>query len=159
MAHVILDEGLYDREFVRRWVNWREYLRARRPGAAADVRRLHRGAEGGVRRATRPSTPSASSGVPAATIVEVAREIGAAARALRLATSGAAPAAGNLGGWQVARCLQFLSVLVGAVGTQGGTSPNALEQVRARRSSKPAAAERRGTSCSARASTRSRTTR
>ncbi len=34
-------------------------------------------------------------------------------------------AAGNLGGWQVARALQFLVVLVGAVGTPGGTVPNA----------------------------------
>ena len=34
-------------------------------------------------------------------------------------------AAGNLGGWQVARCLFFLNVLTGSVGTPGGTSPTA----------------------------------
>jgi anaerobic selenocysteine-containing dehydrogenase len=33
--------------------------------------------------------------------------------------------AGNLGGWAVARCLHFLSVLTGSVGTVGGTSPSA----------------------------------
>ncbi|HSR41518.1 MAG TPA: molybdopterin dinucleotide binding domain-containing protein, partial [Longimicrobiales bacterium] len=32
---------------------------------------------------------------------------------------------GNLGGWQVARCLFFLNVLTGSVGTKGGTSLNA----------------------------------
>src|SRR2546422_2771817 len=31
MASVLVRERLYDREFVRRWVNWEEYLRAERP--------------------------------------------------------------------------------------------------------------------------------
>ena len=34
-------------------------------------------------------------------------------------------AAGNLGGWQVARCLFLLNALLGAVATEGGTYPNA----------------------------------
>src|SRR3989475_757528 len=34
-------------------------------------------------------------------------------------------AAGNLGGWQVARALELIVVLMGAVGTEGGTAPNA----------------------------------
>ena len=33
-------------------------------------------------------------------------------------------ASGNLGGWQVARALQFLTVLTASVGTPGGTSPH-----------------------------------
>ncbi|RMG26116.1 MAG: formate dehydrogenase, partial [Bacteroidetes bacterium] len=33
-------------------------------------------------------------------------------------------ASGNLGGWAVSRCLHFLNVLTGSVGTVGGTSPN-----------------------------------
>ncbi|MGD8330330.1 MAG: molybdopterin-dependent oxidoreductase, partial [Acidobacteriota bacterium] len=33
MANVIIDEELHDREFVRRWVNWREYLQAEHPEA------------------------------------------------------------------------------------------------------------------------------
>src|SRR6185369_7870075 len=28
MAHVILEEGLYDAEFLRRWVNWDAYLQS-----------------------------------------------------------------------------------------------------------------------------------
>ena len=31
MAHVLVREHRYDREFVRRWVNWEEYLREERP--------------------------------------------------------------------------------------------------------------------------------
>ena len=34
-------------------------------------------------------------------------------------------ASGNLGGWQVARCLQLLTVLTGSLGTPGGTAPHA----------------------------------
>jgi len=31
MAHVVLEEDLFDREFMRRWVNWRTYLADRAP--------------------------------------------------------------------------------------------------------------------------------
>ena len=57
-------------------------------------------------------------------IVEVAREAGRAGSALSTHVWRNA-AAGNLGGWQVARALEFLAVLVGAVGTPGGTAPSA----------------------------------
>jgi anaerobic selenocysteine-containing dehydrogenase len=74
-----------------------------------------------------PVFAAAESGADAAAIVRVAREIGRAGHAFaahvwRNAT------AGNLGGWQVARALEFLSVLVGAVGTPGGTSPAAANK-------------------------------
>ena len=46
-------------------------------------------------------------------------------------------AAGNLGGWQVARCLFFLNVLTGSVGTPGGTSPNGWAQVHPARLRRP----------------------
>ena len=32
MCRVLLEEDLYDRDFVRRWVNWEEYLREEHPG-------------------------------------------------------------------------------------------------------------------------------
>ena len=47
-AH-LLDTGRYNREFVRRWVNWDAYLEARAAGPAADVRVVRSGAEAGVR--------------------------------------------------------------------------------------------------------------
>ncbi|MGH7134919.1 MAG: hypothetical protein ACREHD_04220, partial [Pirellulales bacterium] len=68
-------------------------------------------------------------GIPAETIVEVARRIGRAGHRFA-AHNWRGPASAHLGGWQVARCLHFLSVLVGAVGTEGGTSPNAWSKYR-----------------------------
>jgi anaerobic selenocysteine-containing dehydrogenase len=71
-----------------------------------------------------PEFAEAESGVKAETIVEIARQIGRAATRFSCHNWRSA-GAGNLGGWAVARCLQFLSVLVGAVGTEGGTMPSA----------------------------------
>ena len=122
MANVLIQEGLYDREFVRRWVNWEQYLREERPelpvtleSFAAELQRLY--AE------YTPEAAERESGVPTATIVEVAREIGRAGSAFS-SHNWRAAAAGNLGGWQVARAIFFLNVLTGSVGTPGGTSAN-----------------------------------
>ncbi|MPZ14127.1 MAG: molybdopterin-dependent oxidoreductase [Chloroflexi bacterium] len=122
MAKVLVEEGLYDREFVRQWVNWDQYLReehAELPGNfesfEAELKRLY--AE------YTPEFAEQESGVPASTIVEVAREIGRAGHAFSTHNWRAA-AAGNVGGWQVARALFFLNVLTGSVGTPGGTSAN-----------------------------------
>src|SRR5215467_5326567 len=39
-AHVLLRDGTWDREFVRRWVNWQEYLIHERPGAPVSFEEL-----------------------------------------------------------------------------------------------------------------------
>ena len=127
MARVILEEGLFDREFLRRWVNWETYLEKTQPNL--------RGFDDFIAclkseyaRYT-PQFAEAECGVPAAMIVEVARKIGRAGS--RFASHNwRGPASGHLGGWQVARSLHFLSVLVGAVGTEGGTSPSAWNKFR-----------------------------
>ncbi|MGH7339361.1 MAG: molybdopterin-dependent oxidoreductase, partial [Candidatus Rokuibacteriota bacterium] len=121
MAMVILGEGLLDREFVRRWVNWEEFLRELRPGSTGGFERFLAELAAHYAGFT-PEFAESESGVPAAVIVEVAREIGRAGRAFA-AHLWRGTASGNLGGWQVARALQLVSVLVGAVGTRGGTSP------------------------------------
>ena len=77
--------------------------------------------------------------MPAATIVEVAREIAAAAPAFASHIWRAA-AAGNLHGWQVTRSLWLLNVLTGSVGTEGGVSPNAWNKFIPAPWRKPAAA-------------------
>ena len=57
-------------------------------------------------------------------IREVAQKVGAAGT--KLATHNWRSAgSGNLGGWAVSRCLHFLNVLTGSVGTVGGTMPSA----------------------------------
>ena len=123
MCLVILREELYDGDFIRRWVNWEEYLREEHPGRPCAFDTFIVALKDVYARYT-PEFAAAESGADPETIVRVAREIGRAGHAFaahvwRNAT------AGNLGGWQVARALEFLSVLVGAVGTPGGTAPAA----------------------------------
>ena len=121
MANVLLEEGLFDRAYVETWVNWEEYLReeAGLSGASFDVF-LSKIKE--VYGAHTPEFAEAESGVPAATIRKVAREIGRAGSAFATHIWRGA-ASGHLGGWQIARALHFLSVLTGSVGTPGGTAP------------------------------------
>src|SRR5205085_8599352 len=71
-----------------------------------------------------PDFAAKEAGVDPRVLVAVAREVAKAGSAFSTHVWRNA-AAGNLGGWQVARALQFLSVLVGAVGTPGGTAPSA----------------------------------
>src|SRR5207249_9729134 len=42
MASVLVRERLYDRDFVRRWVNWEEYLREERRGLSVDFETFER---------------------------------------------------------------------------------------------------------------------
>ncbi len=122
MAKVILDEGLYNREYVETWVNWQEYLAARRPEAPVTFESFIEGMREEYAEYT-PEYAEKESGIKAETVVEVARIVAAAGT--QLATHNWRSAgSGNLGGWAVARTLHFLNVLTGSVGTPGGTSPN-----------------------------------
>jgi anaerobic selenocysteine-containing dehydrogenase len=122
LCRLLVLERRYNREFVRRWVNWEEYLREERPDLPPTFEAFERALEE-LYAAYTPEFVERESGVPAATVVEVARAIAEAGSALATHIWRNA-AAGNLGGWQVARALQFLVVLMGAVGTPGGTAPN-----------------------------------
>jgi len=123
MARVLLEEGLADLEYLEKWTNWRDHLADRHPhdtpsfGRFLDALREH------CREFT-PEFAEAESGVPRARIVEVARLIGAA-RGAFAAHVWRGSASGNLGGWQVARAVQLLTVLTASFGTRGGTSPHA----------------------------------
>jgi anaerobic selenocysteine-containing dehydrogenase len=122
MAKVIIDEGLYNRNFVENWVNWKDYLRAEFPGEPVTFEQFIQKLKEIYREYT-PAFAEKESGAKADMIVSVAREIGKAGS--RFASHNWRSAgSGNLGGWAVARCLHFLNVLTGSVGTVGGTSPN-----------------------------------
>jgi anaerobic selenocysteine-containing dehydrogenase len=123
MARVLVRERLYDRAFVEKWVNWDEYLREERPDLPVTFDAFHGALEDLYAEYT-PEFAERESGVPASTIAEVARAIGAAGGALATHIW-RNTAAGNLGGWQVARALELLVVLMGAVSTPGGTAPSA----------------------------------
>jgi anaerobic selenocysteine-containing dehydrogenase len=120
IAKILLDEERYDREFVRNWVNWREYLRAERPDLPEDFDAFVRALKELYAQFT-PEFAAEETGVPADRIVEAARLIGRAGN--RFAThSWRAAAAGHLWGWQITRCLYLLVVLTGSVGTVGGVN-------------------------------------
>ncbi|PRQ05525.1 Polysulfide reductase chain A precursor [Enhygromyxa salina] len=130
IANHLIRRRSYNREFVRRWVNWEEFL-ASAPGlpnmpelpvGAGSFEDFERCldtlyAEFTFERA------AAESQVPIDRLRETARLVEAAGDRLAAHTWRSA-SIGNLGGWQVARTLMFLNVLTGSVGTRGGTSMN-----------------------------------
>ena len=123
IARILLAEDRFDRDFVRRWVNWRTYLAHRAPDAEPTFDNFVRELQREYRDYT-PEFAERECGVPAATLVQVAREI-AAARPAFASHIWRAAAAGNLHGWQVTRSLHLLNVLTGCIGQPGGVSPNA----------------------------------
>ena len=126
MCQVILREELYDAEFIRRWVNWEEYLHEEHPDRPRTFTTFIEALKEIYAEYT-PEFAADESGADSELIVQVAREIGRAGHAFAAHVWRNA-AAGNLGGWQVARTLEFLSVLVGAIATPGGTAPAAANK-------------------------------
>jgi anaerobic selenocysteine-containing dehydrogenase len=126
MANVILQEDRYDRAFMERWVNWQEYLRAEHPDLELNFDTFLTTIKAHYATYT-PEFAERESGIEAALIVQVAREVAHAGSAFASHVWRSA-ASGNEGGWQVSRCLEFLSVLTGSVGTPGGTSPNSWDK-------------------------------
>jgi anaerobic selenocysteine-containing dehydrogenase len=129
IARYMIRSGRYDRDFVRRWWNWQEYMdachpeRSEGPPASSTFEEF----ETVLRDLYEPYTfafAEAESGVAAATIEEIAGIVASAGKRLSTHTWRSATA-GNLGGWQVARCLFLLNALSGSIGTEGGTFPNA----------------------------------
>ena len=120
IARILLEEGLYNRDFVRDWVNWRAYLRAERPDRPETFESFISALEEEYARFT-PEFAEAESGVPADRIREAARAIAAAGT--RFATHNwRAAASGNLWGWQITRCLYLLVALTGSLGAEGGVN-------------------------------------
>lgn len=124
IANHLLQTGQWDREFVRRWVDWPGFLRnAASVGISAtgttfaDFERalVELYAEFTFERA------GAEAGVDPTRIRETAEAVAWAGNRLS-AHNWRAASIGNRGGWQVARAMFLLNVLTGSVGTKGGTS-------------------------------------
>lgn len=123
IANHLVRTGRYNKTFVERWWNWREYLEEVRPGEPVEFSAFQRALESEYAEYTFEFA-AAESGVPAETIAQVAETVAEAGA--RLATHNwRSAAAGNLGGWQVARALFLLNALAGAIAVPGGTYPNA----------------------------------
>ncbi len=123
IANYLIQHKLYNREFMRRWFNWREYLAAEHPADPATFETFESKLTEYYAEYTFEFA-AAEAGIDAAMIEEIAKVVSTAGT--RLATHNwRSAAAGNEGGWQVARTLFFLNALMGAVATPGGTYPNA----------------------------------
>ncbi len=150
IANYLIQHDLYDRDFVRRWVNWEQTLEAVADGRLRfeDEALLHEIREHKSQTADQGSAifdlrsfslfdrflktvyaeftferAAAESQVPVERIREAAEMV--ADSGGRLATHNwRAASIGNLGGWQITRALFFLNVLTGSVGNPGGTSGN-----------------------------------
>jgi len=135
VAHLLLTSGRFDAAFCERWLNWQRYMAALAPGEPPTFDRfiallIERYA---------PFTPEF-----VAQECRVAPEI-VATLADEIADAGPRfsshlwrnAASGNLGGWQVARCLLLLHALSGSIGTAGGVNPNSWDKFVPRPSESP----------------------
>ena len=101
MARILLVERLYNRDYLRRWVNWQEYLAQEHAGEAQTFAHFIDVLIEQYAVYT-PAFAAAESGVSEESIIDIARQIGRAGTRFAAHTWRAATA-GNLGGWQVAR--------------------------------------------------------
>ncbi|HET8629113.1 MAG TPA: molybdopterin dinucleotide binding domain-containing protein [Thermomicrobiales bacterium] len=126
IANHLIQTGRYDRDFVRRWVNWRDYLAAERP----DLPPTFEGFEAALKDLYAPFTfafAAAESGADEDQLRRVA-EIVARCDGKLAAHIWRSASSSNLGGWMIARCLFFLNVLTGSIGVEGGTSANVWDK-------------------------------
>ena len=142
IANYLITNGLYDREFVKKWVNWEDFLQflshsndqwTQEKNLKAIGQRQQNGVaplfedfEEALRILYQPFTfdkAGAEAQVDPAMLRQAAEWIASCDGKLAAHTWRSA-SIGNLGGWQVARCLFFLNVLTGSVGKIGGTFGN-----------------------------------
>jgi len=122
IARYMLETDSFDREFVEARTNWPETLEHLRPGHVGDFDAFVEALKEYLAGYTFERAEE-ESGVPRLKLLEAAEVIGATRGGLA-SYVWRGPATGNLGGWQIARALQFVSVLTGSFGTKGGTLPN-----------------------------------
>jgi anaerobic selenocysteine-containing dehydrogenase len=123
IAAWMIRERRYDRDYVRRWWNWQEYMAEVQGRPEASFEDFEAALEEEYAAYTFEFA-AGESGIEAETLREVARVVASAGT--RLTTHNwRSASAGNLGGWQVSRTLFMLNAMLGAVATEGGTFPNA----------------------------------
>ncbi|HKG13907.1 MAG TPA: molybdopterin-dependent oxidoreductase [Pyrinomonadaceae bacterium] len=123
VANHLIRNNLYDREFVRRWWNWEEYMAVEHP----ELETSFEGFEEVLKNLYAGFTfeyAARESGVDARQLEEVAALVSKAGTRFS-SHNWRSAASGNSGGWQVARTLFLVNALLGAVATEGGVYPNA----------------------------------
>ena len=135
IANHLIQTNKYNKDFVRKWTNWKEFLNHVKASTSIEWDSI---------RGLIPDAPTfgdfdkvlktlyseytferaaKESDVPIERIEQSAKYIANCEGKLATHVWRSA-SVGNLGGWQVARCIFFLNVLTGSVGTEGGTSLN-----------------------------------
>jgi anaerobic selenocysteine-containing dehydrogenase len=144
LANHLIQNDLYDKEFMRQWVNWSEFLEHSgecikqssletkqktellsylpQAGARMEFNVFERALKVLYREFTFERAAEESQ-VPIERIREAADAIARAGNKVAAHVWRSA-SMGNRGGWQVARTLFFINVLTGSVGNKGGTSLN-----------------------------------
>ena len=122
IANYIIQNRKYNRAFIRDWWNWQEYLQQERPNLEPTFENFEAILHDLYTEYTFEFAAT-ESGISTATMRTIAEVVASAGTRLATHTWRSA-AAGNLGGWQVARTLFLLNALLGAVATEGGTYPN-----------------------------------
>jgi anaerobic selenocysteine-containing dehydrogenase len=123
IANYLIQHDLYNREFVRRWWNWEEYMAVERP----EVETSFENFELALKELYRSYTfefAAAEARVEAPVIEEIARVVATAGTRFS-SHNWRSASSGNSGGWSVARALFMLNALLGAIATEGGVFPNA----------------------------------
>ena len=126
VASYLLRTGQVDRDFVRRWVNWKTYLQELHPESPATFESFLSRLEADYAQFTFDFA-AAEAQIPVEEVERLAELVANCEHRLAAHVWRSA-CAGNYGGWQVARSLWLLLVLTGSVGTKGGTSPNGWDK-------------------------------
>jgi len=135
IANHLLETGRVDLEFLEKHSNWEATLKHLHPRMKPTFEKFVKAmketyAEYTFERAAEESR------VDESRLREAAEIIGDSLGALA-AHVWRGPATGNLGGWQIARALQFVTALTGSIGTKGGTGLNAWHKFKAAAFAKP----------------------
>ena len=123
IANYLIQNDLYNREFVETWWNWKEYLSFESEVSSFAFEDFERALKDIYKDYTFEFAAK-ESGVDAKTIEEVAKLVATAGTQFS-SHNWRSVASGVSGGWSVARCLFFLNALLGAIATEGGVFPNA----------------------------------
>ncbi len=123
IANYLIQNNLYNRDFVRRWWNWQECLTLEHPHIENTFENFEQALKDTYREYTFEFAAQ-ESGVDAKTIEEIAKVVATAGTRFS-SHNWRSAASGISGGWTVARALFMLNALLGAIATEGGVFPNA----------------------------------